>query len=81
MGEPVTGEERKSFVGVSVGTRDNPARLGEALESAAAEAVKSQLVTPDRTEWFSLSGVEVEIANQHVKTMKATITQGGGGGR
>jgi hypothetical protein len=82
MGQSRPGSERKSFVGVSEGNGEGPATLDEALFSAAEAAVGVGFVRPpdDVGEgggpvWFTLSGLEVEIANQHVKTMRVTITE------
>ena len=80
MGEPGNAEERRSFVGISTGMHGNSATLDEALASAAEKIVNSELVTPEKTVWFDLSGLEVEIGNQHVKTYKATLTEKGEGG-
>jgi hypothetical protein len=82
MGQAKPGSEKRSFVGVSEADGDGPATLDEALFSAAEKAVGVGFVRqPDEGTgeggpvWFTLSGLQVEIANQHIKTMKATITE------
>jgi hypothetical protein len=74
MGKVAPGSERRTFVGRSDGTRDDPAKLSEALQSAADQIVEAQLVSGDQTMWFDVTSLEVEIANQHVKTFKAGVT-------
>jgi hypothetical protein len=79
MGRPVLpGRDFRAFVGESVeGTQDEPALLRQALESAAAAAVASGDVTPDRTVVYDVIHMEVEIANQHVRTYRVIITPQG----
>lgn len=74
MGKPSEGEEQRTFVGVSEGTEGDPATLDEALLSAAEKIVREGLVQSERPQWFTVTGLEVEISNQHVKTFKVSIT-------
>lgn len=75
MGRASQGEERRTFVGISEATdEENPATLAEALQSAAAKVVDAGVVTSGSPQWFTLTSLEVEIANQHVKTFKAGVT-------
>jgi hypothetical protein len=82
MGEPVRGETVQTFVGVSKaidkrgeseGTLD-VAKLSEALQSAAEQAIDAGLVGPDQTLWVRLSFLDVELANQHPKTVRIGVT-------
>lgn len=74
MGEPQPGREQRTFVGESAGFVESPATLDEALRSAAEKIVDEDLVSGDDTLWFNVVGIEVEIANQHVKTFRVTVT-------
>lgn len=78
MGKVVPGSERRTFVGRSEGTPDDPARLDEALQSAADDIVRAGIVSGDQPVWFSVTSLEVEMANQHVKTFRVGVTSGGG---
>ena len=71
---------RATIVGESKGTSSGPRDALGALADAAEQAVRANIVTPDRAVWFKVTDVEVEIANQHVRTCRATLTGGGGGG-
>jgi hypothetical protein len=75
MGEPGEGGERRTFFGVSTGTVKDPAKLSEALSSAAAAAIKAGLVSSDKSAWFDVTSFEVELANQHPKTFRVGVTQ------
>jgi hypothetical protein len=75
MGEPGQGGELRTFFGVSTGTKGNPAKLSEALSSAAAEAIRAGLVGGEQTAWFDITSLEVELANQHPKTFRVGVTQ------
>ena len=75
MGDPGQGGERRTFFGVSNGTDEDPAKLSEALSSAAAAAIDAGLVGSDRTAWFDVTSIEVELANQHPKTLRVGVTQ------
>lgn len=78
MGKVAPGSERRTFVGKSEGTPDDPARLDEALQSAADDIVRAEIVSGDRTMWFNVTSLEVEMSNQHVKTFRVGVTSGGG---
>jgi hypothetical protein len=75
MGDPGQGGERRTFFGVSHGTEEDPAKLSEALSSAAAAAIDAGLVASDRAAWFDVTSVEVELANQHARTLRVGVTQ------
>ncbi len=77
MGKPVSGRQGIIFFGESVGDSDDPATLDEALMSAAEQAVESGTVDRERSVWFDIVQLEVEIGNQHVKTYKVGISEGG----
>jgi hypothetical protein len=74
MGDPGQGGELQTFFGISEGTRGNPAKLSEALSSAAAAAIDAGLVSKDRSAWFTITSLEVELANQHPKTFRVGVT-------
>jgi len=74
MGRARRGTGSRGFVGVSEGTEDSPATLEEALASAAAEAVRAKVVTKRRTVRYDVVKLEVEMANQHVKTFRVVVT-------
>lgn len=85
MGRVGTGERVESFVGVSeaVDTRDTDgaldvAKLSEALASAAQQAIDAGLVGPGKTAWVRLSFIDIELANQHPKTVRIGVTPIGG---
>jgi flavin-binding protein dodecin len=81
MGKPVQAGEGTIYFGKSDGASGDSATLDEALASAAAKVVGDRLVTPDQTVWFDIVSMQVEIANQHVRTYRVGITpQGGGSG-
>jgi hypothetical protein len=71
--------QRTAFVGVSEGgTPDDPASLNAALVDAAEKAVKAGAVSKDNGPvWYEISRLQVEIANQHIRTFKATVTPSG----
>jgi hypothetical protein len=80
MGEPARGAEKRTFVGVSVSSGSDPAKLSEAFASAAEQAIEAGLIggTDDEgnpiTRWFEVTKLEVELGNQHPRTVKATVT-------
>lgn len=74
MGEPGQGSELVTFFGISDGVDGNPAKLSEALSSAAAEAIRAGLVGGGKTAWFDITTLEVELANQHPKTFRVGVT-------
>ena len=49
MGEPGQGSEIVTFFGVSEGVSGNPAKLSEALSSAADQAIRAGLVGGGKT--------------------------------
>jgi hypothetical protein len=67
------GGERRAFVGISRGGPDNDATLEAALADAAGHAVERGAVTRDAPVWYDVT-LQVQIANQHVKTFQATLT-------
>jgi hypothetical protein len=67
------GGERRSFVGISRSADGEDATLADALADAAGHAVRRGAVTPEAPLWYDLT-LQVEIANQHVKTFRATLT-------
>jgi hypothetical protein len=75
MGKPGKGGERRTFFGVSTGTEEDPAKLSEALSSAAEAAIEAGLVSKERSAWFDVVSVEVELANQHPRTMVVGVAQ------
>ena len=74
MGDPGQGSELVTFFGISEGEDGNPAKLSEALSSAAAEAIRAGLVGGGKTAWFDITTLEVELANQHPKTFRVGVT-------
>jgi hypothetical protein len=74
MGEPGQGGQLVTFFGTSEGRDGNPAKLSEALSSAAGEAIKAGLVGGGKTAWFDITTLEVELANQHPKTLRVGVT-------
>ena len=82
MGQVGTGVTVQTFVGISkaVGNEEeNPetldvAKLNEALQSAAAQAIAAGLVAKDKTAWVRISFLDVELANQHPKTVRVGVT-------
>lgn len=79
MGKPTKGSERRTFVGESEGySKENPAKLSEALQSAADEAVAAGVVSQKGGPvWYDITGMQVEIANQHIKTYRVIVTPSG----
>lgn len=77
MGKVMPGEEepRKTFVGIAVGDGGQPPTLNEALESAAERAIAAGIISTERTAWFDISFIEVELGNQHPRTFKVAVTQ------
>jgi hypothetical protein len=81
MGVEPGEDTRPTFVGVAK-VRDGEApTLNEALESAALKAMSHRLenedenlISGDRTAWFDISFVKVELGNQHPKTFKVGVT-------
>jgi hypothetical protein len=74
MGKPAEPYEQRTFIGVSVSDGSEPAKLFEALLSAAEKVVDERLAEGDRTAWFKVTSLEVEVSNQNIKTFKAGIT-------
>jgi hypothetical protein len=81
MGVDPGDETRPTFVGVSSAKDGVAPTLNEALESAALKAMGHRLegddqplVSSDRTAWFDISFVKVELGNQHPKTYKVGVT-------
>ena len=80
MGQPIKGGERRTFIGIAEGTDEDPAKLTDALRSAAQEAIDAGLIRraegdeEAQTQWFEVTSIEVELANQHPKTFKVGVT-------
>lgn len=82
MGRVVQGETVTSFIGVSeaIDTRGDAqggldvAKLNEALTSAAEQAIEAGLVGPDKTAWIRITFIDVELANQHPKTVRVGVS-------
>lgn len=74
MAEPRAEGERRAFVGMSRGAEGDPASLNDALSNAAAAAVEGGAVTKDRPAWYDIAGMQVEIANQHIRTFRVIVT-------
>jgi hypothetical protein len=70
------GEEhpRRVFVGIAEAEDGVPPTLNEALESAAGLAIDAELIDSVRTAWFEIAFIEVELGNQHPRTMKVGVT-------
>ena len=78
MGEPTKGSERRTFVGESRGDETDPASLNDALKSAATEAVERGAVSREGGPvWYDIAGMQVEIANQHIRTFRVIVTPSG----
>lgn len=76
MGEQSEGGEKRTFFGVSKAVGDNPAELTEAFASAAGQAIAAGVIgegPEGRTAWFEVTRLEVELGNQHPKTVKVTV--------
>ena len=76
MGEPGTGHEKRTFVGVSEAAEGESAKLSEAFASAAGQAIAAGIIDEGqggRTAWFEVTKLEVELGNQHPKTVKVTV--------
>lgn len=82
MGRVIRGETVTSFIGVSeaIDTRGDAeggldvAKLNEALASAAEQAIEAGLVAPDKTAWIRITFIDVELANQHPKTVRVGVS-------
>ena len=75
------GNTRPTFVGVAKAESEEPPTLNEALESAALKAMAyheefggDPLISADRTAWFDISFVKVELGNQHPRTFNVGVT-------
>lgn len=80
MGRVGDGELRPIIVGVAEADGEVPPTLNEALESAALKAIEEGIITNQRPKvWFKIKFVEVELGNQHPRTMKVGVTPIGGG--
>jgi hypothetical protein len=81
MGNPSEGTELRTFVGVSVGTHGNPARVDEAFESLATQIVEiAQFVTADTGPMtFDVTFMQVEVENQNIRTFRVGATERPGG--
>jgi hypothetical protein len=79
-------DTRPTFVGVAKAEGEEPPTLNEALESAALKAMAyheefggEPLIGGERTAWFDVSFVRVELGNQHPRTFKVGVTYDGPG--
>ena len=77
MGEPDTGDEVTTYIGISRAANGVSAKLSEAFESAAGAALRAHLIgegPTGQTKWFQVTMLEVELGNQHPKTVKVGVT-------
>ncbi len=65
----------RTFVGVATSQHGEPPTLNEALESAAGAAIRAGVISSTRTAWFDLTAVEVELGNQHPRTLRVKVTE------
>ena len=80
MGRVGDSELRPVIIGVAEADGEEPPTLNEALESAALRAIEEGFITNERPKvWFKIKFVEVELGNQHPRTMKVGVTPIGGG--
>jgi hypothetical protein len=80
MGIPVRGDQRTIFVGIAKADGLEPPTLNEALESAALQAIEAKLIDSEKTAWFDIAFIEVELGNQHPRTFVVGVAPQGGGG-
>ena len=78
MGRPVTGGQVKTYIGISEADGGVGAKLSEAFESAAGELIKDNLIgpdapNPDATVWLQVTMLQVELGNQHPRTVKVGV--------
>lgn len=78
MGTVRPGEEqpRRVFVGIAEHSDEGePPTLNEALESAARKAIDEHLIEEgsNKTVWFDVAFIQVELGNQHPRTMKVGV--------
>lgn len=76
MGRARTGRKVQTFIGESEVFEGEPAKLSEAFASAAEQAIEAGLIdegTGGRTAWFQVTKIEVELGNQHPKTVRVTV--------
>jgi hypothetical protein len=69
----------QTFFGESEAFEGNPAKLSEAFESAAGKLIEAKLIGPDApdptaTVWLQVTTLEVELGNQHPKTVRVGVT-------
>jgi len=79
MGRVGDGGEVKTYIGISEADGGVGAKLSEALESAAGELIRDKLIGPDSpdpdgTVWLQVTLLEVELGNQHPRTLKVGVT-------
>ena len=77
MGEPDEGGQVKTYIGISRAANGVSAKLSEAFESAAGEAIRDGVIgegSEGQTAWFQVTMLEVELGNQHPKTLKVGVT-------
>jgi hypothetical protein len=78
MGEPGDGDQVTTYIGISRAKDGVSAKLSEAFESAAGQAIRDHVIGegPDgATAWFQVTLLEVELGNQHPKTVKVGVTK------
>jgi hypothetical protein len=69
----------QEFVGESEAFEGEPAKLSEAFASAAEQAIEAGIIGGEdehgnpRTAWFQITNLEVELGNQHPKTVRVTV--------
>ena len=55
------------------------AKLNEALASAAEQAIEAGLVGPGKNAWVRITFIDVELANQHPRTVRVGVSVIAGG--
>jgi hypothetical protein len=66
-----------TFFGESEAFGGEPAKISEAFASAAGKAIEAGLIEEGehgKTAWFQVTLLEVELGNQHPKTVRIGVT-------
>ena len=75
MGEPGQGRERRTFFGVSNEHERESGKAQRGAEQCGCSKRSRQTSSgPEKTAWFDITSMEVELANQHPKTFKVGVT-------
>jgi hypothetical protein len=79
MGRIGDGGQVKTYIGRSEADGGEPAKFSEAFASAAEQLINEHLIgpdapNPDATVWCQVTMIEVELGNQHPKTVKVGVT-------